>query len=114
MGDVTPACFPAPEATNKLASLKLKAQKAKVAYPFPFVDLAEFLPTWSGDTAPTEEGDGAAKKNRCASSPRVHSCILCGLCLCRLDMVRWVAAFQCYALAAEATEARPCVRNTLL
>ena len=109
MGVVTPACFPVPEATNKLASLKLKALKAKVANPFPFVELAEFLRIWSGDTAPAEEGEGAAKKNRHAASSSVHSCILYDLCLCRLDMVRWVAAFQCYALAAEATEARPCV-----
>ena len=62
MADVTPACFPPPEATNKLASLKHKALKAHVAFPFPMVELSEFLPTWANDTPPLLDGGAAPKK----------------------------------------------------
>ena len=36
-------CFPEPEPTNKLASLRAKAMKNHVAKPFPMVDISDFL-----------------------------------------------------------------------
>ena len=80
------ACFPPGEATNKLASLRAKAIKARVTAPFPLMDLAEFLPPWADDSNPmTEAGDEIKKKGK-------------------LDMVRWIAAFHSFALAADAAE----------
>jgi hypothetical protein len=87
------ACFPPAEATNKLASLRAKGVKAKVAAPFPLMDLAEFLPSWADDTDPYfDEADVSAPLLARASKKG------------KLDMVRWIAAFQAYALAADAAE----------
>ena len=80
MGDVIPACFPPPEATNKLASLKQKALKAHVTKPFPLIELAEFLPPWASDTPPMVEGDAVPKKS-----------IRFAFVLCE----KWVYALQC-------------------
>ena len=80
--------YPSGEATNKLASLRAKAVKAKVLKPFPLMETAEFLPSWADDTNPdSEEGDEKkkSKKNK-------------------LDMVRWVSACHARALAADAAE----------
>ncbi len=40
-------CFPLQEPTDKLASLRAKALKARVAHPFPLMEVAEFLPPWA-------------------------------------------------------------------
>ena len=77
------SCFPASDVVNKLASLRAKGLKAKVQAPFPLVDLAEFQPSWCLDS-PAEAGE--TKKGG------------------KLDMVRWMAAFQAYAVAADAAE----------
>ena len=39
------SCYPEAEPSNKLASSRAKALKAKVACPFPLVELSDFLPT---------------------------------------------------------------------
>ena len=101
------ALWPVQEAANKLASLRAKAVKARVLIPFPFIELvgvacraplriglvwhcicgkAEFLPSWSSDTVPVETQDKKAKGKD------------------KLDIVRWCAAFQAYALAADAAD----------
>ena len=101
------ALWPVQEAANKLASLRAKAVKARVLIPFPFIELvgvacraplriglvwhcicgkAEFLPSWSSDTVPVETQDKRAKGKD------------------KLDIVRWCAAFQAYALAADAAD----------
>ena len=79
------SCFPANESVNKLASLRAKGLKARVQAPFPLVDLSEFQPSWCNDTLV----NGSATKTKG-----------------KLDMVRWMAAFQAYALAADAAEVR--------
>jgi hypothetical protein len=102
-------CLPSQEAANKLATLKSKAVKAGVAEPFPYIELAEFLPNWAMDVrcfcylkllffiadnlqvdcAPeaddTQEGAPRTKKKK-------------------MDMIRWITAFHSFALAADATE----------
>jgi hypothetical protein len=80
------ACFPPGEATNKLASLRAKAIKARVAAPFPYMELVEFLPSWADDSNPEVGAVHESKKRG------------------KLDMIRWIAAFQCFALAADAAE----------
>ena len=86
-------CFPPGEATNKLASLRAKACKAGIAAPFPFVDLTEFLPSWADDTACVcdDYEDMSSDPKKAAKKKKA-----------KLDMVRWVAAFQSYAIAADA------------
>ena len=39
--------MPPTEAGNKLGEMKKKEIKANVAKPFPFVELADFLPNWA-------------------------------------------------------------------
>ena len=107
------SCFPESDATNRLASLRAKGIKARIAKPFPLVDVAEFLPSWAEevrsctlvrcshrnafilnfalqasdpDPEDQEDGEQVNKKKKL-----------------RLDMVRWLAAYNCYALAADAT-----------
>ena len=108
-------CYPEAAPANKLATQRAKAIKAKVKAPFPLIDIAEFLPTafeasslylcmgmsvymlpvklWQ-DTNVAEDETGEAESVRAPTSKSRK----------RLDMVRWVAAFQAYALAAEAAE----------
>ena len=86
LGSLPESCFPPAEATNKLASLRAKALKAKVAAPFPVMDLADFLPSWAEDSHPEAEAGEEGKKKG------------------KLDMVRWIAAFHSFALAADAAE----------
>ena len=43
-------CHPESKPTNKLATARAKAQKEEqVAVPFPYMDVAEFLPPWAED-----------------------------------------------------------------
>jgi hypothetical protein len=57
------------------------------------MDLAEFQPSWADDSNPeTDEGDEAGGDKK--AKPRKN----------KLDMVRWIAAFQSFALAADAAE----------
>ena len=43
-------CHPESKPTNELATARAKAQKEEqVAVPFPFVDVADFLPPWAED-----------------------------------------------------------------
>ena len=101
------ALWPVQEVANKLASLRAKAVKAKVVVPFPLIDLvcaacwaplrtraacmcicckADYLPGWSSDAvAAVDAPQGQKAKGK-------------------MDIVRWVAAFQAYALAADAAE----------
>jgi hypothetical protein len=75
------SCFPASEFVDKLASQRAKAVKQRVLAPFPLVDLVESQPSWCGDTVVNV---ASTKKKG------------------KLDMVRWVASFQAYAVAADA------------
>lgn len=101
-------CYPEQEPANKLAQAKAKAVKAGVAKPFPLIDMSDFLPpsmdvsdlchitvyslilpcpfALKDTTAASDEADSSSAKKK------------------RLDMIRWIAAFQAYALAAEAAE----------
>ena len=106
-------CYPEAEPSNKLASARAKDIKQRVEKPFPMVNVADFCPTSmevsrvSPDHAPLlmmtrvnalcedtpasfDDGEAASEGERKNKK--------------RLDMVRWVAAFQCYALAADAAE----------
>jgi hypothetical protein len=40
-------CLPPTKAGNNLAEMKKKAIKTKVSKPFPFVELADFVPNWA-------------------------------------------------------------------
>ena len=40
-------CMPPTKAGNNLAEMKKKQIKTKVAKPFPFVELADFVPSWA-------------------------------------------------------------------
>ena len=40
-------CMPPTKAGNNLAEMKKKQIKTKVAKPFPFVDLVDFVPSWA-------------------------------------------------------------------
>ena len=75
------SCFPASDFVDKLASQRAKAVKQGVLAPFPLVDLVEFQPSWCGDTVVNV---ASTKKNG------------------KLHMVRLMAAFQAYAVAADA------------
>ena len=83
--------------------LKAKQAKAGVAKPFPLIDVASFLPAWAEevglhgnpnteaadcDHQCEEQGEQRGKKKR-------------------LDLARWIAAYQCYALAASAADVSP-------
>jgi hypothetical protein len=43
------SCFPLSEPTDKLATLRARAVKARVQAPFPLMEVAEFLPAWAQD-----------------------------------------------------------------
>ena len=79
------SCFPASDSVDKLASLRAKGLKAHVLAPFPQISLSEFQPSWCLDTLVNTSATKTSGK---------------------LDMVRWMAAFQAYALAADAAEVR--------
>ena len=68
LGNLTSACYPSSEATDKLAQLKEKVSRAVIAVvvhaccvffsqakrkgignPFPFMPVAEFLPSWAAE-----------------------------------------------------------------
>ena len=51
--------FPTSAATDKLALLKSRAQKAQGGQPFPLMDIEEFLPTWAKEVR-------ALPRGRCA------------------------------------------------
>ena len=88
LANLPDACYPSGDATNKLASLRAKAVKAKVAKLFPLMEAAEYLPSWADDSNPgSEEGDDKKKPKKG-----------------KLDMVRWVSACHARALAADAAE----------
>ena len=40
-------CMPPTKAANNLAEMKKKQIKTRVAKPFPFVELADFVPSWA-------------------------------------------------------------------
>ena len=45
--DLPPICMPPSCAADKLAELRVKAIKARVAKPVPYIELAEFVPGWA-------------------------------------------------------------------
>ena len=45
--DLPEACYPAPDPANKLATARAKQVKEGVQHPFPWVELAEFVPSWA-------------------------------------------------------------------
>ena len=47
LNGLSDACFPTADAANKLASSRARDLKAKIAVPFPFVDLQSFVPSWA-------------------------------------------------------------------
>ena len=106
------SCYPGAEPANKLATSKAKAIKAKVRNPFPLVDIADFLPSefevvnylarahahilfHVSHAQDIAASDQASEKDGCENVSKSKT---------RLDMVRWIAAFQAYVLAAEAAE----------
>ena len=46
LADVPEPCIPEADPANKLATFKAKAVKDKIATPFPYMELSEFLPRW--------------------------------------------------------------------
>ena len=71
--------MPPQDTTNKLASLmaKVKRRSGIEREPFPYFDVMDFMPDWSGAEQASD------KKN--------------------MDMTAWLAAYQNFALAASAT-----------
>ena len=71
--------MPPQDTTNKLASLmaKVKRRSGIEREPFPYFDVMDFMPDWSGAEQASD------KKN--------------------MDMTAWFAAYQNFALAASAT-----------
>ena len=47
LAKVPAICLPEADPTNRLATAKAKAIKEKVAKPFPYMEVYEFLPTWA-------------------------------------------------------------------
>jgi len=47
LNGLSDACFPTADAANKLASFRARDLKAKIAVPFPFMDLQSFVPSWA-------------------------------------------------------------------
>ena len=82
------AHFPSSDATDALATLRTKAIKAGVGKPCPFIELQKFLPRGmvSTNVKSTAKGDSLADDHK------------------RLDMVRWIAAFHSFAIAAGVVE----------
>jgi len=82
------AHFPSSDATDALATLRTKAIKAGVGKPCPFIELQKFLPRGmvSTNAKSTAKGDSLADDHK------------------RLDMVRWIAAFHSFAIAAGVVE----------
>lgn len=73
--------------------------KNRILNPFPMVELADFLPAAFEDTTGQANAATEDPYNGQASEPVIkRKKPLC--------MVRWAAAFQAYALAADATEVR--------
>ena len=47
LADIPAICLPEPDPTNKLGGHRAKAIKEKVAKPFPYMELSDFLPSWA-------------------------------------------------------------------
>ena len=115
-------------ATDKLACLRAKAIKKGQTAPFPFMELKDFLPAWAEETrcsdavlSPDEDEakfdpyGGVAEpttprsKVRLVfrSSPRIlrFRDALVRKTARKLDMVKWLSAYESFALAAHAAEA---------
>ena len=106
-------CLPSSVQTDKLASLKAKLKKAAAPVPikaFPFVEVASFLPTWASvSKSSPEEGDGETKVRQRMRRKMTRPLRFLSICQekrkGKLDIVRWIAAFQDLALASSAAEA---------
>ena len=95
--DLPEACYPAPDPANKLATARAKQVKEGVQHPFPWVDLAEFVPSWAN----------VVRAFMCQLLPCQRGLIQVtadGETKGRLSAVKWFAAYQGFALAAHATE----------
>ena len=75
---------------SQLAALFISQAKRKgIGNPFPFMAVADFLPSWAVEVIvePNEDADGSKR-----------------LSAQRLDMVRWLAAFDAMSMAMDAAE----------
>ena len=76
--------FPTSEATDKLATKLRKATECDgIGRPFIFVEVETFLPSWALSTQKAGEQPTSAGR--------------------KLEFTKWVAAQQCFGLAAAAT-----------
>ena len=99
------ACFPTSESADKLAGLRAKAMKASIARPFPFMDMAEFQPSWA-KVAGSEES-GTTEKVLCTLAlPRPHLHTVACQGKKRLNFVQWLSSYMNFALAADAAKVR--------
>jgi len=108
------SCFPPLAATERLAEKKAKAVKGNslCKTPFPFVEVADFQPAWSAEQVCMCLVVGALAPQHmivCQFVFQAQAFVfnfgekLEETKTKRLDFVRWLASFQCYALAAEVT-----------
>ena len=108
------SCFPPLAATERLAEKKAKAVKGNslCKAPFPFVEVAEFQPAWSAEQVfVCSCVDALASQHMFVCQFVFQAQTLVDTCgerveetkTKRLDFVRWLASYQCYALAAEVT-----------
>ena len=89
-------CLPSSTATDKLAGLKAKLKKLAQGAdppvkPFPYMEVSEFLPSWA-TIGSALDLEGLANPELQPKAKR------------RLDMVRWIAAYQNLQLAEAANE----------
>ena len=47
LNGLSTACFPSSTATDKLATLHAAEREKEVATPFPYIEVADFLPPWA-------------------------------------------------------------------
>ena len=106
MEDLPTQCYPKPSATDELAKLAEKARRRDVRNPFPWLPMVVFLPRWASGVPSSEEGQGQPSGDNQAVS---HVTQLAGMlrvghffCQAKLDMVKWVACYHAFALAASA------------
>ena len=95
--DTPSDCLPLPVPTDKLANLRAKQIKAAgdmPIRPFPYMEIDEFLPAWA------KESQGTSAVACATADDASQAAIAKGKR--RLDLPKWVAAFENMALASAA------------
>lgn len=100
-------CLPDSVPTDKLATLRSRALKRGITKPCPFIEMTDFLPRWVNEVC------SAAAQALCPFGVSPGFCrfqVPSGVNpeeakAKRVDMVKWLAACEEWAIAVDATEA---------